>query len=145
MVRGPRVCIAWLIVFSTFGVTQRVSRAQWVDARKTNDYSSFSKQMQALSEALGILEKANPALDLRKALRKGDFRFVGYWGYARHLPGIPDQKMDFAEKRLKMLKGSSDVLTQDLSRRIDRVARTYMKPYNTALLKILVKQRSRKK
>ncbi len=123
---------------------QQTAKAQWIGERQVDSYSSQKERLLALSQSLSILEKANPMVDLRTDLRKGDTRFVGYNGVGLYLPGVSEKKMRYVLRRsagIKMLKGSNDVLTEDLSDRLQKVARLYMEPYNETLMKYLLQKR----
>jgi hypothetical protein len=139
--------VALVVCFGFFTSAQQ-ARSQWVNEQQTDAYNSQEERFRVLNLSLSILEKANPMADLRINFRKGDLRFVAYKDVGLALPGVPDKQIInvLNSSSVKVLKGSTDVLTGNLSIRLHRVAQIYMQPYNKALLQyILSKRKANKK
>ena len=131
--------LALAICLSCIATAQERAHAQWEDP-KSNGYSSSAAQLSALDKALSILEKSNPMRDLQMSLSKKDFRFVAYNGYGAVVPGLTKKQLFYyMNKRFgfKVLTGSTDVLTEELANRIEKISKNYMEPYNKGILRYL--------
>lgn len=127
-----------LVVGAGLVAVPKVSHAQW--GQPSEGYRSQEERLSALEQAISILEKSDPARDLRSALSKKDARFVGYNGYGAVVPGLTHKQLvAYMRKRLgfKFLSGSSDLISVSLSERLHKVSKTYMEPYNKGILKYL--------
>lgn len=110
----------------------------------SQDVQAIEDKRKVLLNSLKKFERANPTSDLRQAIKKRDFRFIGYRGITYIVPGIPDGQANIhAQKRgLNIIPGTSDVILQEEdSRRLQRIVARYMTPYNKALLAYLTKKK----
>ncbi len=74
--------------------------------------------------------------DFRRAIESGDNRFVGVWGYALEVPGVPDYDELYSESNgVKVIAGTSDnfeVMGDDAYH--NTFSRNYARGYNSLLL-----------
>ena len=129
------------LVFICLLTMQQASKAQWIDVEKVDYYSSEAQQFSTLSQSLDILEKADFAKDFQLALKKGEAKFLAIRGAGIAAPGVTDKQLADAYNNrgmgIKVLKGSNDTMPPALARRVAKVARDYMAPYNRLLLTYL--------
>lgn len=135
------------LVCVVFLTSAQQAKSQWINERQLDAYKSQEERLRALSQSLSILEKADPMADLRTNLRKGDLCFVAYKDVGLALPGVPNKQLlnVLNSGSVKVLKGSTDMLTGNLPIRLQHVAQTYMKSYNIALLKYMANKRKNRK
>ena len=138
-----------LLILMCLLATQQTSKAQWIDGEKIDYYSSETQQLQALSQSLDILEKADFAKDFQLSIKKGDIRFLSIKGAGNVTPGVAAQQVvdlynDFGIGE-KVLKGSNDKMPPELAKRVAKVARDYMVPYNRLLLIYVAKKNKQSK
>lgn len=90
-------------------------------------------------ESLRWVESANPLEDVKEAISKKDYRFIGIAGRRIKVRGIPDDKyFEYTEKYgINVMKGTSDITYGDEHLRLIRLAEDYAKKYNQVLLRHL--------
>lgn len=106
---------------------------------KSDSKRQLEIQRKLLSQELDRLEYADPVEDLRKALKKKHFRFIGYKAFTVEVPGVAlGQRDSYVLKYgVEIIKGTSDVITQTERQRLQKVVRKYVVPYNKLLIRHL--------
>ncbi len=92
-------------------------------------------------ESLKWIESADAVEDVKNAISRQDYRFIGIAGYGIKVPGLPDDKYwEYTEKYgINVIKGTSDVIYGDEHARLIRIAENYAEIYNNMLLQHLTK------
>lgn len=81
---------------------------------------------------------ADPAQDLSDAIRRDDLRFIGVYGFATEVPGVPDYWGRYdSSYGLSVIAGTSDTPAGEEGARLNQQARQYAQEYNLLLLKHL--------
>ena len=81
------------------------------------------------------LESANAERDVAAAVKRRDFRFIGIYGYVPYTPAIAPE---IAERYgVRYLQGTSNSLHGPGGGRLQRLAVSYAKQYNTFMLQRL--------
>ena len=96
-------------------------------------------------QEIKYLEQANSKVDLRRNIQKKDFRFICLYG--ADLEGVHKAKFDELKPyqlQRRELNSNKDLVTREQYRRFQRIAITYVRPYNQMLFKYL-KNRAKKK
>lgn len=95
--------------------------------------SAEEKEVEAL---LSWLDDADPVLDARMALDKGDNRLRAVHGFSLILPGVPSEKYsDVKEKYgFKVIEGTSDYILSEEHGRLNALAIEYSEKYNQEIL-----------
>ena len=95
----------------------------------------------ALNRRADSLAALDPAAELRKAINRGDLRFIAVCGLVCAPPGVdPADSVVLAAIRsrsLHYIEGTSDVLANDAVARLNRVATDYADRYNRLLVRHL--------
>ena len=88
--------------------------------------------------ALRWVDTADADRDVKAAIYRSDMRFLEVGGYAGIEPGIPGSDQEFAWSFGKrFLEGTSDFLLSKEHRRLNSLAISYARKYNTIFLKYL--------
>jgi hypothetical protein len=83
-------------------------------------------------------ELADPASDLRAALKAGDTTFLAVTGYTLTVPGIPDFKSKYSHKyHYRVIEGTSEFVPTASDLRLQVAVRRYAETYNRLLLRHL--------
>ena len=79
------------------------------------------------------VQSADPEADFKHALEKGDYRFVGYWGFILVTPGVEETSRHYViQYGIKTIDGTSDMIDEKQKR-----AGEYATQYNKLLLQEL--------
>lgn len=93
---------------------------------------------KTIVKELERLKSADPVSDLRAAIQKGDYRFIGLMGYMLYVPGVQQDKFyqkHKAEFGVKVITGTSDFFEIPEQEELARVGGAYAEKYNQLLLK----------
>ena len=88
-------------------------------------------------EGLRRLEHADPAEDLKDAIKMNDLRFLGIAGYGVAVPGAETAAHLHEKYGVKIIEGTGDVIFGPEHGRLIGVAGSYARRYNGLLLKYL--------
>ena len=84
------------------------------------------------------LTDADPARDLEVAWDRGDRRFIGVYGYAAYIPGVPESaSRRLTEQGVRYLEGTSDAIESRAHGHAVARATEYARRYNELLLERL--------
>ena len=85
--------------------------------------------------------------DLRKALRKRNTRFIGYYGITLFVPIMQGGNANRYVRAhgVRPIKGTGDVITMENYERLQNVVRKYVVPYNKLLLNHLKRMEKEKR
>ena len=88
-------------------------------------------------ENLKWLKDAEPTVDAKKALEKGDLRLKAVYGYSLYIPGTkPEQFTNYKNKYGVMpIEGTSDVIESEEHKKLNHLAVEYAEQYNSIILK----------
>ena len=81
-----------------------------------------------ISEQLDYLYKADPRVDIEKAIRAKDYKFMGFYGYSRIVPNT--SKCLVKEFGSHMIKGTSDAIENYEHKQLQALAVAYAEDYN---------------
>jgi hypothetical protein len=99
---------------------------------------SANDQLMNREERLRGYEHADPARDLRAALKKGDSRFLAISGYGLEVPGVPNFMKRYGGKHsYRILEGTSDMVSGEEGSRLQKLVEDYAERYNKLLIKHL--------
>lgn len=88
-----------------------------------------------LKATIKKLETSNVNKDVEKAIKQGDWRFIGVNGYTTIIPGTEDKDAKTIKKfGVRVIEGTSDFVENDDIRRLNTIGRKYATEYNRALL-----------
>jgi hypothetical protein len=92
-----------------------------------------------LARRADSLSRLDPAIEVRKAIRRGDHRLVAVCGYACVPPGVDlhDSLVRGAMARLRRVEGTSDFVANVDVARLNKVSGEYAARYNQLLLAAL--------
>jgi hypothetical protein len=102
----------------------------------TKQSAICANEQMAPMKTLREIEKADPVFDLKVALKRKDFRFVGIRGYTLEVPGI-ERKDILTRYGIKVIEGTSDAIVDKEDGRLQKLARDYAKRYNALLMEYL--------
>ena len=95
----------------------------------------------ALVKRADSIEALDPATEVRKAIDRGDVRFIAICGYACFPPGVDlrDSTVTVAirSRALHYVEGTSDGITSEAVARLNIVAAAYAERYNRLLARHL--------
>lgn len=113
-----------------------------ISARRKKFEEKIRKERIILLKSLRKLETSNYKIDLRKSLMNKDFRFKAYKELTLIVPGIANGRFNsYVQRRgISVIPGTSDVIESADERRLQRVIKNYLVPYNKALLAYLYKK-----
>src|SRR4051794_8678500 len=92
-----------------------------------------------LARRADSISRLDPAVEVRKAIRRGDHRLVAVCGYACVPPGVDldDERVRDTMAHLRAIEGTSDdVVNADVAR-LNRISSAYAARYNQLLLAAL--------
>ncbi len=81
---------------------------------------------------------AEPGIDVKKAIEKGDLRFMGTYDYSLSVVGVKSECVE-SRDNINPIEGTSDVWGSYESAKFNTTARLYAEHYNIALLNHLDK------
>lgn len=94
--------------------------------------------------ALARMDSANAAIDLKESIKLKDLRFVGVYGVGITVPGVSEKCAYYCVKHkgwLKMIEGTSDMITSKKQMRLQGLADKYAAEYNSLLFDYLKRNR----
>ena len=95
----------------------------------------------ALVKRADSIEALNPATEVRKAIDRGDVRFIAICGYACYPPGVDltDSTVTVAirSRAFHYVEGTSDAIMSEAVARLNIVAAAYAERYNRLLARHL--------
>ena len=94
--------------------------------------------VEILRSELARLDLQDPEDDLQENLAKGDYRFIGIYGYTLFCPGAEELAYGQIEKYgIRPIKGTSDTVASKEHGQLIESATQYAKRYNQALIRKL--------
>lgn len=96
-----------------------------------------------VKETIRNLEHADAKKDLKKALKKGDKRFIGVMGYGLWVPGLDGEgsvsRSEYYRKKygVQAVEGTSDNMRNQDIENLNVLAEKYARQYNKLLLEYL--------
>jgi hypothetical protein len=107
-----------------------------------SDEVPFDAELNRRSDSLSLLDAAT---ELKAAITKNDWRFVGVTGYVVVAPGVDfnDPLYPKNPRDMRIIEGTSDSQVGEAGKRFNMVAAAYAERYNRLLLKRLRKLRPR--
>ena len=118
------------------------NQSYWLRSLVTISFIFFSfcatAQEQKVDQVAKLkwLDSANPVLDAKKAIKKGDYRLRAIFGYAVKVPGIDQGKYEDYKKiyGFNPIEGTSDALVSSEHVRLQHLASEYALKYNKVIL-----------
>lgn len=88
-------------------------------------------------EKLRWVEKADPIIDAKQAIKKNDFRLLAVSGYTVFLPSVSAERQSEYQKKysVRIIEGTTDGPTGKTHSRLNALATRYAEKYNRYLLK----------
>jgi len=81
------------------------------------------------------LESGDIDREVREAVAKGDYRFVGVMGIGLIVPGVPDYQQQYSGKfGVRVIPNTSDAIESGPHLRLQQAAGEHATKYNAALL-----------
>jgi len=113
--------------------------------RSTNSRGASSiteKKINFAEKDISQIASSDPAVDLRDAIARRDFRFIGIMGYTLDVPGVHSDDDLILKAGIKVIKGTSDADKDKRNGELQEMARSYATRYNRYLWKYLNQQKS---
>ncbi|WP_150131379.1 hypothetical protein [Caulobacter mirabilis] len=90
----------------------------------------------AQRQHLRSLDIAQAESDARHAASRGDYALLGIGGVGTYVPGIPDgMRLDYlSPSDVRIIHGTSDMISDDEHRALQNKARNYAKRYNETMV-----------
>jgi len=105
-----------------------------------NSDKGDSELTELIKADMGWLYKANPSVDAEKAIKDGDFRYIGIYGYTLSVPGVDGSclrdksgEMSMDSSNVKPIGGTSDVVVNYEHAKLIAIAREYAYFYNVRI------------
>jgi hypothetical protein len=86
---------------------------------------------EPLPTELRRIATADPLFDLREAIKRDDYRFIGIYGYTLFAPGI---NRNLPRGMVKPIEGTTDAISSKEQETLQRKATAYATAYNLALV-----------
>ena len=96
--------------------------------------SGGSKSAAVYAAQADRLATADVAADVQAAMATGDDRFVAVMGVGLMVPGVPDYHENYADRGVRMIENTSDIIENEEHLRLQLVAGRYAEQYNQLLL-----------
>jgi hypothetical protein len=91
--------------------------------------TEFEKAQAPIIKEMKWLYTANPDKDFEKAVKIGDFRFIGIYGYRLAVPGVDIKCLD-VRKDVNPIKGTTDAVLGYEHSKLIAIAGAYANYYN---------------
>lgn len=88
-----------------------------------------------LARRADSLAALDPEAEARKAIVRGDLRFLGTCGFACEPTGIDPTVVEVSQHGLRIIEGTSDAITSKEVARLNAVAADYATRYNQVILR----------
>lgn len=109
---------------------RQYNRLLMAHLKAVND-ADFQRAVGEIDEELRQLERANPQVDAKAALKKGNGPVIGVSGVGS--PGLVKDKDFAARTSWRYLKANNDLMTPSQKIRLRKVVTRYVIPYNRAI------------